>query len=295
MFQERIRENYDQLTPGFRKLGDFITTHTLDAAFLTATELSRRVGVDPATVVRFAQELGYSGYRELSREIKRYVRDQVTATYRMAAESGTLAELLHALVDNSNQNMQHFVSTGLSLVAEAVNMLSEASKIWIVGEYSDYAIAEFLAKSLNNLGLNTETIHPSMRETAGAVAKMQEGELLFALANSGPSVDTGYAVKLAKEKNIRTICLTGAGVVLAAREADLTITAPVSTPANVPSFGTIMQVITLIWEALAKQLADQADPVMQATQENMGKILNLRAETPEYEVAPQETWTGYTK
>jgi DNA-binding MurR/RpiR family transcriptional regulator len=58
MFQDRIRENYDGLTPGFRRLADFLMTNTLDAAFLTATELSRRVGVDPATVVRFAQEFG---------------------------------------------------------------------------------------------------------------------------------------------------------------------------------------------------------------------------------------------
>ena len=74
MFKERIRKYYDALTPGFRKLADFIMQNTLDAAFLTASELARRVDVDPATVVRFSQEIGYSGYRELSREIKRYVR-----------------------------------------------------------------------------------------------------------------------------------------------------------------------------------------------------------------------------
>ncbi len=44
MFKERIRENYDGLTPGFRKLADFIMDSTLDVAFLTATELSKRGG-----------------------------------------------------------------------------------------------------------------------------------------------------------------------------------------------------------------------------------------------------------
>ena len=69
MFQDRIREYYDNLTPGFRRLADFLLNYTLDAAFLTASELARRVKVDPATVVRFSQDIGYSGYRELSREI----------------------------------------------------------------------------------------------------------------------------------------------------------------------------------------------------------------------------------
>jgi DNA-binding MurR/RpiR family transcriptional regulator len=132
MFQERIRKNYESLTPGFRKLADFIMTSTLDAAFLTATELSRRVDVDPATVVRFAQELGYSGYRELSREIKHYVRDQVTATYRKGEEAGTVEQLLMSLVDNSQQNFQYFITTDMAKLVTAVEALAEVNHIWVV-------------------------------------------------------------------------------------------------------------------------------------------------------------------
>ena len=40
MFRERIEEHYGNLTPGFRRLADFILNQTLDVAFLTATELS---------------------------------------------------------------------------------------------------------------------------------------------------------------------------------------------------------------------------------------------------------------
>jgi len=40
VFKERIREYYDDLTPGFRKLADFLVLNTMDAAFLTASELA---------------------------------------------------------------------------------------------------------------------------------------------------------------------------------------------------------------------------------------------------------------
>ena len=60
--------------------------------------------VDPATVVRFAQELEYSGYRELSREIKHYVRDQVTSTYRKAGEA-TSRNFRKAGLNSSKPNM----------------------------------------------------------------------------------------------------------------------------------------------------------------------------------------------
>lgn len=293
LFQERIRDNYDKLTPGFRKLADFIVTNTLDAAFLTATELSRRVEVDPATVVRFAQELGYSGYRELSREIKRYVRDQVTETYRMTAEAGTLAELLHALVENSKQNLQSFVTTELADVALAVEALLKAPQVWITGEYTDYDLAQFMAKNLTNLGMEAIAFHPGMREAAGIIAQMNDGDALLALANGGPSVDAGYAVRLAREKGVKTISISGSGVVLAAREAEITITVPVKSPASVASFMTAVEVLALIWEALAKHRGEQTADSFTTIQGYMGRLLELRAATPDYEVAPQETWTGY--
>ncbi len=148
MFRERIREYYDALTPGFRKLADFIRLHTLDAALLTASELARRVSVDPATVVRFSQEIGYSGYRELSREIKRYVRDQVTATYREAKEAKTEEDVINVILDNTQQLLQQFRTTETQSLAQATEILKSASRIWITGELTSYDIAAYLAKSL---------------------------------------------------------------------------------------------------------------------------------------------------
>jgi len=296
MFQDRIRENYDGLTPGFRRLADFLMTNTLDAAFLTATELSRRVGVDPATVVRFAQELEYSGYRELSREIKHYVRDQVTSTYRKAAEADSTEQLLLSLVENAQQNLQHFVTTDLAGVAKAVDMLKDAAHVWVVAEFTGYDLANFMAKNFKNLGFSASTFHPSMSETASAVSHMKEGDILVVLVNEGPSVDSGYATRMARDKGLKTICITGTGVVLPAREAEVTIIVPVKTPASVPNFGTEMQVLSLIWEALAARRKEQTTARYKEQQENMDKLLKLRAETPEYEVAsPQDLWSENLK
>ena len=291
MFKDRIREHYDDLTPGFRKLADFIMTNTLDVAFLTATRLSRRVGVDPATVVRFSQEIGYSGYRELSREIKDYVRDQVTSTYREAEDATTVEGLLRSLVQNTQQNFEHFVTTDLSNVGEAVELLKEAPHVWIVAEHMGYDLANFMAKNLQDLGISSSAFYPSMSETASVISQMKDGEILLALVNEGPSIDAGYAVKLAKDKGIKTLCLTGSGVALPAREADLAIIVPIKTPAGVPSFGAEMLVLSIMWEALASSLEEQTADNLKTRRDNMAKILKVRAETPEYEVSsPHDIW-----
>lgn len=291
MFQDRIRENYENLTPGFRKLADFIMNSTLDAAFLTATELSRRVGVDPATVVRFAQELGYSGYRELSREIKHYVRDQVTSTYRKASEAETTEALLLSLVENANQNMQNFVTTDMANVVKAVELLKDAENIWFTGEFTGYDLAVFMAKKFKAYGLEANAFHPSMGETASVLPQMSEGDILVTIAGTEPSLDTGYAVRMARDKGLTTITITTSGITLPAREANITIIAPSKTPVGVPTFATLMQVIGLIWEAVMKDQLPEASAKVEGFRANMEKLLELRANTPEYEVAsPQELW-----
>ncbi len=296
MFQEKIRESYERLSPGYRKLADFIVTHTLDAAFLTATELSRRVGVDPATVVRFAQELGYTGYRELSREIKLHVRDQVTATARKTSEAESDEALLHGLVQNATENLQRFVTTEMTTLAEAAGLLRQAPRIWVAGEYTAYHAAAFITQSLQIIGCPVEAFHPSMMETASVLSRMKEGDVLLALAIGNPGLDTGYAVHMARTKGVRTICISEFGVALPTREAEISIIVPTQSTIGAPSFGVSLLLLSIVWEAMAKRQSDQTAESYTAVQDYMGQLLTLRAQTPEYDVSsPQSVWSGHLR
>ena len=290
MFRERIREYYDALTPGFRKLADFLMQNTLDAAFLTASELARRVGVDPATVVRFSQEIGYSGFRELSREIKRYVRDQVTATYREAQEAKTDEDIVNVILDNTEQQIQHFRTTETQELAKAVELLKAASHIWVTGEFTSYDMAAFLARSLDpTLGIPATYFQPSIAATAASVARMQPDDVLLALVIGIPGLDTGYAVQLAKQKGLGTVCLTNSGTVLPAREADVTVIVPTKSPLIVASFNVALLMLGVLWEAVAAGNPEASAEAFTAVHGNMSEILELRAKTASYEIQGSST------
>lgn len=285
MFQERIREYYDNLTPGFRRLADFLMNNTLDAAFLTASQLARKVRVDPATVVRFSQDIGYSGYRELSREIKRYVRDQVTATYRKTDENKTEAETLNAIFDNTNQQMTQFRATETPALAKAISLLREANRLWITGEFTSFDMASFFAKSLYpTVGIPASAFHPSIAETANALTQMQPGDALFAIAVGIPGLDTGYAIIQAKEKGLATVCLANSGTLLPAREADVAIVVPTLSPVSTASFTTTMTVLAALWEALVAEDVGLAADAFTEVYSHMGEVLELRSKSKPYEV-----------
>ncbi len=289
MFQDQIRQYYDSLTPGFRKLADFIMDHTLDAAFLTVTEISRRVGVDPATVVRFAQEIGYSGYRELSREIKHYVRDQVTTTYRKGAEAESEEALVHQLLDNTRHNLSNFAMTEAAKLGETLRILKQTPHAWITGEGPLLSIAQYLARMLQVTGIQAEAFGLDVLSATMVMGKIQPHHTLLTLAFSSPSLDTGYIVRMARERGAHCITITDDTNCSPAKEAEIVIMAPTLDKTGIPNSGAAIAVIALIWEALAGTNAARTAEAFTAYNEYLSEILAMRAQTAAYEAALPQT------
>ncbi|MCA9861038.1 MAG: MurR/RpiR family transcriptional regulator, partial [Thermomicrobiales bacterium] len=62
--------HYDRLSPKQQKLARFVAENPSFAAFATAANLAERAGTSTATVVRFAQALGFDGYEEFQQNVR---------------------------------------------------------------------------------------------------------------------------------------------------------------------------------------------------------------------------------
>jgi len=60
-----LRDGGSELGKGGRRLANFLVANPGDTALLTSAEVAQRCGVHASSVVRLAQGLGFSGYREL--------------------------------------------------------------------------------------------------------------------------------------------------------------------------------------------------------------------------------------
>jgi DNA-binding MurR/RpiR family transcriptional regulator len=76
-FKERVNQARKKgFTPSFDRVAEYIENHLLKAALSTASQLARENDVDPATVVRMSQRLGYRGYPELRAELASSIVDE---------------------------------------------------------------------------------------------------------------------------------------------------------------------------------------------------------------------------
>src|SRR5215207_3778833 len=63
-------DRFGKLSPKHQTVARCIAENPAFAAFATAAELGERAGVSAATVVRFAQALGFNGYNELQQNAR---------------------------------------------------------------------------------------------------------------------------------------------------------------------------------------------------------------------------------
>ena len=283
MFHDQISKHYESLTPSFRKVADFILNHTLDAAFMTATELGQRVNVDAATVIRFSQSIGYTGYRQLSREVQRYVQNQVTQHYHIAAHTKSNDTLLLSLQEGLQQNLKYFSTTETGHLAEAVKAINEAPKVWFSGELTSYPMVQNLASSLKITGMDTETFRPDITAITNAVAQMKAGDALLVLAGESPDIDVGYAVKLARARGVKTICITSVRSLLPAREAEIVVYYSSHT-AGMVGFSLLYAILGMIWEAISAMRNEETIKIATEMYDNLSKLLEYRANSKDYEL-----------
>ncbi len=96
-FKERVSEARAKgFTPSFNKVAEYIENNMLNAALSTASMLARSNEVDPATVVRMSQRLGYRGYPELRAELAASIveeTDIITGTELLPMLEGRRAAL----------------------------------------------------------------------------------------------------------------------------------------------------------------------------------------------------------
>ena len=73
----RIESLMPKLSKGQKLIANYIQTEYGKAAFMTAAKLGETVGVSESTVVRFATELGYSGYPKMQQAMQEMIRDKI--------------------------------------------------------------------------------------------------------------------------------------------------------------------------------------------------------------------------
>ena len=158
----RIKQNARSFSKGQRLIAKYIEEHYDKVAFMTASKLGATVGVSESTVVRFATEIGYSGYPALQQAMQEMIRNRLTAVQRIevAKEQIDRGNILDAVLSADMDKLRSTIDeVSKEDFNRAVDAILKAETVYIVGMRSSTSLASFLGFYLNLLLDNVRLIH----------------------------------------------------------------------------------------------------------------------------------------
>jgi DNA-binding MurR/RpiR family transcriptional regulator len=135
-----IRDVYDRLPTGERRLADVILGMQSDLAAYSATELAERAGVSKATAARLVRRLGYNGYQEMRQQARAH-NENGSPLAGLSDALGRKGSLSHHLGHDLASLSQSLETIRPDLAERAIEILAEADRIWVVGYRNSHVLA----------------------------------------------------------------------------------------------------------------------------------------------------------
>lgn len=276
MILEKIRQAYPRLTKSQKRIADFVATSYKEAAFLTAARLADKLAVNEATIIRFAQRLGYPGYPEFIEEIKALVQEELRAGYAPPEFVSTQEAFLRALA--SEVEALHHTLSHLSpqLAREAQQIIAQAQRTYVMGQGISWPLAQLLGLSLRSIGLSAEEVPADPLSLAIMLEKLDEHCALVCVLATSDSPDLANVLRQASQKGARTLTLSWSPVSSCAQVAEVTLSYTGSNSFVVPSMATLAALIDALVQSLAMQDTERVQSYRRATDELCEQLLARR-------------------
>jgi len=223
-YMTRIRERRGGMSKSFARIADFILDSYVDTAFLTASDLANILTLDPATVVRFAQHLGYRGYPDLLDEIRAQVKDDLCLEGTQTEASNTVpGAAVEALDEVRGAIDQLKVLLDRAALVELAEKIGRAERILVIAEGPARPSANNLVNSLEQGNFPVTLVSPGLAALARIIHNATSLDLWITIDFSGETPYLAPALREALARGVTTATIAGSPSLTTTYAADLVL------------------------------------------------------------------------
>ena len=222
--EQRLAKAQASLAPRRKDLIHKILDQAEETYFLSSCELARRCEVDPATILRTVQALGYRHFAEFSADLRAYFIARITPYKLLKAESRvsrSVADHIDQALATAEENVSALRSTlPRDKVIELARKIDRAHQILIVGIDMAYSLSWNLAYTLRAVGFRAEAPLGSSGNLQHRIPLLSHNDLLIAISFGRCLRETVEAAERARKRKVATFGITDSSRSAIARSCD---------------------------------------------------------------------------
>lgn len=258
---QRLQNEFASMSPQFQVGARYVLRHPEDIPLLSMREIATRAEVQPATLVRLAQSLGYEGWagvkavftRALQQGPKRYA-EQAKAVVKSRNPKGMAEKTLAA----QSLNIQSLMDLNAERFVPAIELIVKAKRVYVAGFRASYAAAfsfhylyRLFRPSVTMLRSDAGTLEVELR-----TLRPDDVVVLIAFAPYSHEVVRVYEAALASKSKVLAIC--DSLVAPIALEAEHTLLFNTDVPSFFPSSSASVALVELLVEQLLAKTGKRA-------------------------------------
>jgi DNA-binding MurR/RpiR family transcriptional regulator len=229
-FRERLAAISEGLPRRLRQCADHIAANIDRIAVSTVAELAAGADVPPSALMRFCQILGYSGFSEMQKLFRDAYSpgfpDYSTRLQNLKdGGTGTPSALLGEFIEAGRLSLEALAkSADEAALAQAVDLLSAADTIHVIGLRRAFPVAAYLAYVFDKMAV------PAMlHEGTGKLDHrhaLRPGDAVLAITFAPYSEETIALAQDARTRGLPVVALTDRITSPLARTSDAILTVP---------------------------------------------------------------------
>ena len=258
-FRTLVLRRYDGLPGQQQVAASFFLDHLQDIPFLSVPELARRAEVSEATIVRFAQRIGYTGFSDLKADLLDALRDSMAlhpelddgvAEMEEESEQETLIAVAQQDIRNIQRTLESLDRDAFHAVASAI---FKADHVYSFGLGISAQFAELVTYLLTQIGLRGTTLSSKFTSPLEQVVAFRPTDLLIAFSFPPYSRPTIELVKMASERGVVTVAISDRASAPVARVARHVLTMHTENLLFTNSFAALSVLLNSLATAVALQ------------------------------------------
>jgi len=181
--RERLEDRRDSLTPSERRVAAVVLDDPESVAFGTVAGLARRAGAGGATVIRFAERLGYDGFTGLQGAVQNDLAGRLRLASerirRPATHDDLVSRSMGVEAENLAATFEHLDRGALQRAVAAV--ARRRARVAVLPGGASVGVARQLCDELSLLRPGVALVTGSPVEVAGRTADLGHGDVVVAI------------------------------------------------------------------------------------------------------------------
>ena len=269
---KQIEALYKSFSKGQKRIANYISENYDSAVNLTAAKLGKIVGVSESTVVRFATELGFKGYPQFQDALEEIVKNKLNSIQRIRMTTNKIekSDILHTVLQSDKDNIKRTQEDiSREEFEKAVELISEADHIYVVGGRSCEPLSHFMAYYLNYIFADVRLVDSGcIAESFEDIHRIGSDDVVIGITFPRYSIDTVKIIEFSKNRQASVIALTDSAVSPLTQYADCMLYAK----SDMVSFADSLVAPLSVINALIAALSIRNNEKVLKTMEGLEKI-----------------------